>query len=207
MRLNRRITKENHMKIIGITGGIGTGKSTVLSLLKQEYHAYIVEADKLAHELMLPGEAVYHRITDIFGTDILNIDGTIDRNRLGAIVFKDADSLRKLNEVVHPAVKQYILQDMETKKKEGNVEYYVIEAVLLIEDGYKTICDELWYIYVEREERIKRLIAGRGGSREKWEHVIGNQSSDDYYRMNCDYVVDNGSSFEHTINIVKELLS
>lgn len=207
MRLNRRITKENHMKIIGITGGIGTGKSTVLSLLKQEYHAYIVEADKLAHELMLPGEAVYHRITDIFGTDILNIDGTIDRNRLGAIVFKDADSLRKLNEVVHPAVKQYILQDMETKKKEGNVEYYVIEAALLIEDGYKTICDELWYIYVEREERIKRLIAGRGGSREKWEHVIGNQSSDDYYRMNCDYVVDNGSSFEHTINIVKELLS
>ncbi len=207
MRLNRRITKENHMKIIGITGGIGTGKSTVLNLLKQEYHAYIVEADKLAHELMLPGEAVYHRITDIFGTDILNIDGTIDRNRLGAIVFKDADSLRKLNEVVHPAVKQYILQDMETKKKEGNVEYYVIEAALLIEDGYKTICDELWYIYVEREERIKRLIAGRGGSREKWEHVIGNQSSDDYYRMNCDYVVDNGGSFEHTINIVKELLS
>lgn len=195
------------MKIIGITGGIGTGKSTVLNLLKQEYHAYIVEADKLAHELMLPGEAVYHRITDIFGTDILNIDGTIDRNRLGAIVFKDADSLRKLNEVVHPAVKQYILQDMETKKKEGNVEYYVIEAALLIEDGYKTICDELWYIYVEREERIKRLIAGRGGSREKWEHVIGNQSSDDYYRMNCDYVVDNGGSFEHTINIVKELLS
>lgn len=207
MRLNRRITKENHMKIIGITGGIGTGKSTVLNLLKQEYHAYIVEADKLAHELMLPGEAVYHRITDIFGTDILNIDGTIDRNRLGAIVFKDADSLRKLNEVVHPAVKQYILQDMETKKKEGNVEYYVIEAALLIEDGYKTICDELWYIYVEGEERIKRLIAGRGGGREKWEHVIGNQSSDDYYRMNCDYVVDNGGSFEHTINIVKELLS
>lgn len=195
------------MKIIGITGGIGTGKSTVLNLLKQEYHAYIVEADKLAHELMLPGEAVYHRITDIFGTDILNIDGTIDRNRLGAIVFKDADALRKLNGVVHPAVKQYIIKDMEAKKKEGNVEYYVIEAALLIEDGYKTICDELWYIYVEREERIRRLIAGRGGSREKWEHVIGNQSSDDYYRMNCDYVVDNGSSFEHTINIVKELLS
>lgn len=195
------------MKIIGITGGIGTGKSTVLNLLKQEYHAYIVEADKLAHELMLPGEAVYHRITDIFGTDILSTDGTIDRNRLGAIVFKDADALRKLNEAVHPAVKQYILQDMEAKKKEGNVEYYVIEAALLIEDGYKTICDELWYIYVEREERIRRLIAGRGGSREKWEHVIGNQSSDDYYRMNCDYVVDNGSSFEHTINIVKELLS
>ena len=195
------------MKIIGITGGIGTGKSTVLNLLKQEYNAYIVEADRLAHELMLPGEAAYHQITDIFGTDILSTDGTIDSNRLGAIVFRDAEALRKLNAVIHPVVKQHILQDIEAKKKEGNAQYYVIEAALLIEDGYKTICDELWYIYTEREERIRRLIAGRGGSREKWEHVIGNQSSDDYYRMNCDYVVDNGRGFEYTINIVKELLS
>lgn len=195
------------MKIIGITGGIGTGKSTVLNFLKQEYNAYIVEADRLAHELMLPGEAAYRQITDIFGTAILSTDGTIDRNRLGTIVFGDAEALRKLNAVIHPAVKQYILQDIEARKKEGNVKYYVIEAALLIEDGYKTICDELWYIYTEREERIKRLIAGRGGSREKWENVIGNQSSDDYYRTNCDYVIDNGRGFEYTINIVKELLS
>lgn len=74
------------MKIIGITGGIGTGKSTVLNFLKQEYNAYIVEADRLAHELMLPGEAAYRQITDIFGTAILSTDGTIDRNRLGTIV-------------------------------------------------------------------------------------------------------------------------
>lgn len=195
------------MKIIGITGGIGTGKSTVLNFLKQEYNVYIVEADRLAHELMLPGEAAYRQITDIFGTAILSTDGTIDRNRLGTIVFGDAEALRKLNAVIHPAVKQYILQDIEARKKEGNVKYYVIEAALLIEDGYKTICDELWYIYTEREERIRRLIAGRGGSREKWEHVIGNQSSDDYYRTNCDYVIDNGRGFEYTINIVKEFLS
>jgi dephospho-CoA kinase len=195
------------MKIIGITGGIGTGKSTVLNFLKQEYNAYIVEADRLAHELMLPGEAAYRQITDIFGTAILSTDGTIDRNRLGTIVFGDAEALRKLNAVIHPAVKQHILQDIEARKKEGNVKYYVIEAALLIEDGYKTICDELWYIYTEKEERIRRLIAGRGGSREKWEHVIGNQSSDDYYRTNCDYVIDNGRGFEYTINIVKELLS
>ena len=195
------------MKIIGITGGIGTGKSTVLNFLKQEYNAYIVEADRLAHELMLPGEAAYRQITDIFGTAILSTDGTIDGNRLGTIVFGDAEALRKLNAVIHPAVKQHILQDIEARKKEGNVKYYVIEAALLIEDGYKTICDELWYIYTEKEERIRRLIAGRGGSREKWEHVIGNQSSDDYYRTNCDYVIDNGRGFEYTINIVKELLS
>lgn len=195
------------MKIIGITGGIGTGKSTVLTLLKQEYSAYIVEADKLAHKLMLPGGTAYEQIVDIFGADILNAEGVIDRNRLGAIVFKNPDALGKLNEVVHPAVKKYILQDIELKKKEGSAQYYVIEAALLIEDGYKMICDELWYIYVEKEERIRRLLAARGGNREKWEQIIGNQSSENYYHTNCDYVIDNGKSFEHTANIVKELLS
>lgn len=195
------------MKIIGITGGIGTGKSTVLTLLKQEYSAYIVEADKLAHKLMLPGGTAYEQIVDTFGADILNAEGVIDRNRLGAIVFKNPDALRKLNEVVHPAVKKYILQDIELKKKEGSAQYYVIEAALLIEDGYKMICDELWYIYVEKEERIRRLLAARGGNREKWEQIIGNQSSENYYHTNCDYVIDNGKSFEHTANIVKELLS
>ena len=100
------------MKIIGITGGIGTGKSTVLTLLKQEYSAYIVEADKLAHKLMLPGGTAYEQIVDIFGADILNAEDVIDRNRLGAIVFKNPDALGKLNEVVHPAVKKYILQDI-----------------------------------------------------------------------------------------------
>lgn len=195
------------MKIIGITGGIGTGKSTVLTLLKQEYSAYIVEADKLAHKLMLPGGTAYEQIVDTFGADILNAEGVIDRNRLGAIVFKNPDALGKLNEVVHPAVKKYILQDIELKKKEGSAQYYVIEAALLIEDGYKMICDELWYIYVEKEERIRRLLAARGGNREKWEQIIGNQSSENYYHTNCDYVIDNGKSFEHTANIVKELLS
>lgn len=195
------------MKIIGITGGIGTGKSTVLTLLKQEYSAYIVEADKLAHKLMLPGGTAYEQIVDTFGADILNAEDVIDRNRLGAIVFKNPDALGKLNEVVHPAVKKYILQDIELKKKEGSAQYYVIEAALLIEDGYKMICDELWYIYVEKEERIRRLLAARGGNREKWEQIIGNQSSENYYHTNCDYVIDNGKSFEHTANIVKELLS
>lgn len=195
------------MKIIGITGGIGTGKSTLLKLLKNDYGAYIVEADRLAHELMMPEGAAYKRIVRTFGTDILNEDGTINRESLGAIVFKREEALKQLNEIVHPAVKKYILEDIEQKKEREETPYYVIEAALLIEDGYQAICDELWYVYAEKEERIKRLLLGRGGNRQKWEQVIANQSPEAFYKAHCDVMIDNGQDLEKTANIVKELLS
>lgn len=194
------------MRIIGITGGIGSGKSTVLNLLEENYSAYIVETDKLAHHLMEPGQTAYEKIVDAFGTDILAEDGKINRAILGNIVFQEEAALNTLNGIVHPAVKEYILHDIEQKKQE-QVSIYVIEAALLIEDGYKAICDELWYVYVEKEERIRRLLLGRGGSREKWEQIINNQSSERYYRSNCDVVVNNSKNLKTTADIVKELLS
>lgn len=200
-----KMGKEGRMKIIGVTGGIGTGKSTLLGLLQKTYGAYIVETDKLAHELMSPGYSAYEQIVDAFGTGILTADDTIDRGKLGAIVFQNESSLKKLNEIVHPVVKEFILQDIQKKRKQQTA-YYVIEAALLIEDGYEAICDELWYVYVEREERIRRLLAGRGGNREKWEQVMNNQASEDYYRSHCDVVIDNGKSMEETADRINELL-
>lgn len=194
------------MRIIGITGGIGTGKSTVLHLLEEIYGACIVEADQLAHRLMEPGQSAYREIVKVFGTGILCEDGKIDRRTLGNIVFQDEKALNRLNEIVHPAVKKYILEDIR-KKTDEQVSLYIIEAALLIEDGYKEICDELWYIYVEKEERIKRLLHGRGGDREKWERVINSQSSEEYYRLHCDAVINNGKDLKATTDIVKELLS
>lgn len=194
------------MRIIGITGGIGTGKSTVLHILEKEYNACIVEADQLAHRLMEPGQTAYNKIVQIFGNKILCKDRKIDRRILGDIVFQDEKALGRLNEIVHPAVKEYIVEDIR-KKTDEQTALYIIEAALLIEDGYKEICDELWYIYVEKEERIKRLIRGRGGNREKWERIIGSQSTEAYYRLYCDAVIDNGKDLKTTTNIVKELLS
>lgn len=196
-----------NMRIIGITGGIGTGKSTVLHMMEREAGVYIVETDRLAHTLMEPGQKAYEKIVDTFGTQILSEDGMIDRASLGKIVFGDAGKLEQLDAIVHPAVKEYIMTDIETKQKSGEVRFYVIEAALLIEDGYKAICDELWYIYVDREERIRRLIAGRGGARAKYEAVMENQATEDYYMENCDVVIHNEESLEKTANVVKELLS
>ena len=195
-----------NMRIIGITGGIGTGKSTVLHMMEQEAGVYIVETDRLAHTLMEPGQKTYEKIVDTFGTQILSEDGTIDRASLGKIVFEDVVKLEQLNAIVHPAVKEYIITDIAAKRKSGVFQFYVIEAALLIEDGYKAICDELWYIYVDREERIRRLIAGRGGDRAKYESVMENQATEEYYMTNCDVVIHNEGSLEKTVNVVKELL-
>lgn len=194
------------MKVIGITGGIGTGKSTVLNVLKEEYGAYIVETDRLAHSLMCPGEDAYKQIVNTFTQAILNEDKTINRSILGQIVFGDKKKLQQLNDIVHPAVKRYILSDIETKRKENQITCYVIEAALLIEDGYKQICDELWYIYADYDTRVQRLLSGRGGTREKWLQIISNQSSEAYYKENCDVILDNSGTLEKTKNSMKELL-
>ncbi len=194
------------MRIIGITGGIGTGKSTVLHLLAEKYQAYIVETDKLAHSLMKPECPAYNKIIEYFGQEILLENREIDRKKLGRIVFLSEQKLAALNSIVHPMVKQYITTDIEQKRTEGLVDIYIIEAALLIEDGYKEICDELWYIYAEKEVRIKRLLAGRGGTREKWEAVIANQSSEEFYKKNCDKIVDNGENLQKTADIVHALL-
>ena len=194
------------MKIIGITGGIGTGKSTILHLLENKYRAYIVEADSLAHTLMQPGMPVYDELVSCFGTGILAEDGSIDRGILGGLVFGDEAKLNRLNQIVHPAVKEHITRDIFDKRTKGVIKLYVIEAALLIEDGYQAICDEIWYIYTEREERIRRLMMGRGGTREKWEAVIEKQSSEEFYMKNSSYIVKNDGDFQKTADIVNDLL-
>lgn len=194
------------MKIIGITGGIGSGKSTVLKLLKEEYNAYIVETDVLAHKLMQRGNKTYINIVNGFGETILDENKEIDRAVLGTLVFQHEEKLKLLNSIVHPDVKQYIRSDIDAKKQQGKVDLYIIEAALLIEDGYKEICDEIWYIYADEELRIKRLLNSRGGTRQKWLDVIRNQANDKYYRANCEHIVNNDEDFVKTSGIIKELL-
>ena len=194
------------MKVIGITGGIGSGKTEVLKYLGDK-GAYILEADSMAHKLMLPGKAAYVKIVECFGEDILMLDKKIDRAKLGALVFNDKNALKNLNDIVHPTVKEYIRDDISKKKKSGSFDLYIIEAALLIQDGYKEICDEIWYIFVEQKERIRRLISGRGGNTAKYELIIDNQETDSFYFDNSDEVIDNNGTIEKTKSIINELLN
>lgn len=187
------------MIIIGITGGVGSGKSRVLYDLSENHGAYIVEADKLAHTLMEPGQSIYNEIVKNFGREILkeNAPYEIDRQKLGSIVFSDKDKLKLLDSISHPAVKKNILCQIETKKAEG-VELFVIEAALLIQDGYKEICDEIWYVWVSKEERIKRLAKQRGYTRSKCISMFNSQEDDDYYKKYADFTINNQLDYENS---------
>ena len=187
------------MIIIGITGGVGSGKSRVLYDLSENHGAYIVEADKLAHTLMEPGQSIYNEIVENFGREILKEKAPyeIDRQKLGSIVFSNKDKLKLLDSISHPAVKKNILWQIETKKAEG-VKLFVIEAALLIQDGYKEICDEIWYVWVSKEERIKRLAKQRGYTKSKWISMFNSQEDDDYYKKYADFTINNQLDYENS---------
>ena len=183
------------MKIIGITGGIGSGKTAVLNILKDDYGAFVMEADSLAHRLMEPGQISYNDIVNAFGTDILDENGIIDRQKLGQIVFNDEEKLNILNSITHPNVKKAILSSIEEKRHSG-CDLYVLEAALLIQEGYLDICDEMWFIYADLEKRIERLCMFRGFTRERAMDVIRSQAPDEYYETNCVKKVDNSGDID-----------
>ena len=194
------------MKIIGITGGIGTGKSLVLSILKTKYDAYIVEADKVAHILMKKGEPAYIEIVNAFGTSVLDKEtGELDRASLGSLVMNDKEKLNVLNSIVHPLVKDYLLSDIEKMRKE-DITYYVIEAALLIQDGYKQICDEIWAIITDKDIRFERLKKNRNYTIEKADGFIKNQPSDDFFIDNSDRIIYNNTDEGDLIKAIDEIL-
>lgn len=197
------------MIILGITGGVGSGKSKVLYDLKENYDACVVEADKVAHELMMPGKTIYNEIVKAFGRDILedNQPFAIDRKKLGNIVFNDRDKLEILNSISHPLVKAHIKEEIANKKNEGKVRLFVIEAALLIQDGYSEICHEIWYIWVEKEERIKRLMAGRGYTREKCISMMESQESDEYYKKYANFTINNQFDYSNSSKQLKVRLN
>ena len=218
---------KDEMLILGLTGGIGCGKTAVLTILKEEYDAYIIEADRLAHELMEPGKTVYQGIVDAFGMEVLmdadidisapaegnavtdngqsTVNRSIDRKKLGDIVFHDKDKLALLNSISHPLVKEEIVRRIEEQKDVGK-KLFVIEAALLIQDGYKSICDKMCYVYADLDVRISRLCKYRGFTQERAQAVIDSQESEAFYLEACDYKIDNSGPLENTKKDLKHIL-
>lgn len=185
------------MKIIGITGGVGSGKSRVLAYLETKYKAVICQADHVAWKLQEPGQKCYTQITDCFGEKILNQDKTINRNKLGQIVFSDHKKLLQLNQIMHPAVKKYIVELIEHEKEKGTI-YFIIEAALLLEEHYNLLCDELWYIYCDEKVRRERLKMNRNYTDEKIDSIMASQLPEEIFQRECQIVIDNSGEFEDT---------
>ena len=187
------------MKFIGITGGVGAGKSEILHYLETKDGVKVMLADEIAHELMLPGTECYQKLKDMFSDeDIWNEDGSFDRKKLAAVIFSDEKKRDALNGIVHPAVKKYIRTVADTERENGVLKILVLEAALLIEEHYDEICDELWYIYADEEVRKERLIEGRGYSEKKVREIMANQLSEDEFSSHCDFEIDNSGDFEET---------
>lgn len=194
------------MKIIGITGGVGSGKSQVLSYLETKYNAVVCQADHVAWKLQEPGQRCYVQIVDWFGKHILNEDGTIHRGKLGQIVFADNDKLMKLNRIMHPAVKEYIKEWIQ-KESQNKTAYFIIEAALLLEDDYNLICDEMWYIYCNEKIRRERLKLSRGYEDDKIDAIIASQLSEQIFREKCEIVIDNSGDFKDTCYQIEKAMN
>ena len=194
------------MKVIGITGGVGAGKSEILRYLKEKHGAVVIEADKVGHFLMEPGGACYYSIVEKFGSSILNGDQTINRGKLGKIVFADEALLTELNKIIHPRVKSHIVSEIAKERAYHRTNYFVVEAALLIEDHYDVVCDELWYIHTDADVRAKRLKETRGYDDEKIASICANQKSPEEFRSACQVVIDNSKDLAGTYQQIDEQL-
>ncbi len=198
----------NGMKFIGITGGVGSGKSTILAYLRKNYRVRTLIADETAHEIMEPGFDCYVRLQKEFAQEKIWLhNGRFNRQRLAEIIFADDEKRERLNSIVHPAVKEYILKEVEKERRSGSTDYVVLEAALLIEDGYDKICDELWYVYVTEENRRKRLIENRGYSDEKIAQMFAAQLPEGEYRRHCQVIIDNNGPISQVYLQLAQLLN
>lgn len=180
------------MKAIGITGGVGSGKTALLSYIQGKYNCRVVLADEAAHKVKEPGQICYSRLVALLSEEILDRDGTINKQKMAERIFASRELLKQVNDIIHPAVKELIRQVIEEEKSLQCHDFLFIEAALLIEDGYLEILDEIWYIYAEEEIRRERLKASRGYSKEKTDAIMSSQLSEEEFRKYCSVIIDNG---------------
>lgn len=199
--------KYKDKRIIGITGGIGCGKTKVLEILKDKYDALVIEADKVGHNLQTPGNDVYNSIISEFGKHVLEepcIIGhsKIDRRQLGSIVFSDEKRLQLLNDIMHPAIHK----EIDNIIKVAIQKYIFIEAAILTETSLINLTDEMWYIHAKKSVRLDRLQKYRQITKEKAELIMKNQPDEESFRMKCHVVIDNSGSIDETLKQIQNIL-
>ena len=191
------------MQVIGITGGVGSGKSRVTYFISELIGAPVFEADRVGHEVMEPGTPCHEAIVTEFGREILAEDGGIDRKKLGAVVFGDEERLAALNAIVHPAV--YEATEAFLAEARGSGCAAVLMEAALPTEEFLSFCDEVWYVYAEHGVRVERLMADRGYTAERCEEIMSKQPPEDFYRDLSSVVIDNSFGWEETADEIRKL--
>ncbi|MBO7363948.1 MAG: dephospho-CoA kinase [Lachnospiraceae bacterium] len=188
--------KQNDAKktVIGITGGIGSGKSAVLAYIEKQCVCRVISADQVGRELMKPGKAVYRALVRRFGDRILRPDGTVDTAVLTAEAFRDPDGMDVLNAIEHPIIRKEVLKRIRRTVKP----LVFVEAALLEEGGLVPVCDEVWVVTAGEETRVGRLMASRGYTEEKARAFINRQLTEAQFLALADRVIRNDGAFRET---------
>jgi dephospho-CoA kinase len=186
------------MLIVALTGGIASGKSVVSKIL-EELGCYIHHADKIAHGLMEPEKPAWEKIVAHFGNKILNEDKTIDRSKLGKIIFSAEKERRFLNELIHPLVLEKKKEVINRLEKEGHYNIFISEAALTIEAGFAEFFDKIIMTYCKKEVQIKRLMERDGISRKQTMKIIKSQMQPQEKKKYADYIIDSSSSLQSTV--------
>ncbi|MEG6566090.1 dephospho-CoA kinase [Thermoanaerobacterium saccharolyticum] len=182
------------MKVIGLTGGIASGKSTVSSILKS-LGAVIIDADVVSREIMIKGTETYNILVSVFGKEILRKDGEIDRRKLGNLVFADEEKLNKLNEITHPEIIKRIKDIIEEERKKGKEKAIVLDAALLIEMKLFNMVDEVWLVVVDKKTQIRRLMKRDNLSYKDALNRIKSQMSIEDKMKYADFIINNCKDF------------
>ena len=180
-------TKGGKKRILGITGGVGSGKSMVLDYLRENRGAHVIFSDRVAAGMQKPGGACYEPMLELFGEEYLLPDGSFDRSAIAKKVFEDPVLLEKLNGIVHPMVRAAVTE--ETARFPDRLT--VVESALLLEAGYRDFCDEVWYVFADEAVRSHRLKRDRQYSDERIKAVMASQKDEAFYRESCDLVIVN----------------
>ena len=177
------------MKLIGLTGCVGSGKSTVGKKMQEHFSVKLVMTDDVGHLAMEPGTESYQDIINIFGADIKNFDETINRTKLGQIVFCNKEKLKQLNNIIHPRVKGYLRKSIQEERQKKQFSYYVIESAILFQSGLNEICDEIWYVDADEKIRRERLKTSRGYTNKKIDSILKNQEENEKLKQQCDVII------------------
>ena len=186
------------MLIVALTGGIATGKSVAARVL-EELGCYVHHTDKIAHELMEPEKPAWREIVDYFGEEILNNDKTINRFKLGSIVYSDRKKRLSLNKIVHPLVSEKRKEIIQSLEKNGHYKIFVSEAALTIEAGFVEFFDRIVVVYCEKEIQIKRLMERDQISRSEALKKLKSQKDPEEKIKYADYTIDTSGTLQSTI--------
>jgi len=189
------------MKVIGITGGVGAGKSRILAILQEEYNAWTIQADEVAKALEEPGQPGFEGLLAAFGPSLLTEDQVIDRRRLAELIFRDPQALKQVNEIIHPLTWAAI----KAQVRDSDADLIAVEAALFGRQS-REICTELWYVDSSVENRIRRLQESRGYDREKCCRMMDSQPSREEFLALVDRVIDNNGTLAEVRQQIKEIL-